>query len=93
MKVSTVGELLDFLSGYPRDRKVILSKDAEGNGHSPLDDAEEAMYVADTPYAGTSYITPEELAEMLAGDNPQGFTEEDAPPPEAERVVVLWPAN
>jgi hypothetical protein len=90
--MSTVGDLLDYLATQPRDRKVILRKDAEGNGHSPLADAWEAMYTPDTTYSGETHITPEELAEELArpGTN---WTEEDAAPDDAERVIVLGPVN
>lgn len=90
--MSTVGELLDYLAAQPRDRKVILRKDAEGNDHSPLADAWEAMYAADSTWSGETYITPEELAEELARPV-TNWTEEDAAPDDAERVVVLGPVN
>ena len=90
---STGGELLDYLATQPRDRKVILSRDAEGNGFSPLADAGESMYVADSTWSGETYITPEDLAEAMAGPNPGGWAEEDAAPDDAERVVVLGPVN
>jgi hypothetical protein len=93
MSMSTVGELLDYLAAQPRDRKVILRKDAEGNGHSPLADAWEGMYVADSTWSGETYVTPEDLTEAMAGPNPNGWSEEDAAPPWAERVVVLGPVN
>jgi hypothetical protein len=91
--ISTVGGLIDYLATQPRDRKVVLSSDAEGNGHSPLADAWEAMYAADTTYSGETYPTPEELAEKMAGPNPNGWSEEDAAPDDAERVIVLGPVN
>ena len=65
-QISTVGELMDYLATQPRDRKVILQKDAEGNGYSPLADASEAMYSADSTWSGEVHITPEQLAEQLA---------------------------
>lgn len=40
----TVGALHDYLVGQPRDRKVILRKNTDGNGHSPLAAAWEAIY-------------------------------------------------
>ena len=70
-----------------------LRKDGEGNGHSPLADAWEAMYVAESTWSGETYITPEDLAEQMAGLNPSGWSEEDAAPDDAERVVVLGPVN
>jgi hypothetical protein len=90
-QISTVGELMDYLATQPRDRKLVLSKDAEGNGFSPLTEAAEAMYLADSTWSGSLYITPEELAHSLANDG--GYTEDDAAPDGAERVVVLWPVN
>jgi hypothetical protein len=88
--MSTVGDLMDFLCAQPRDRKVILRKDSEGNEHSPLAEAWEGMYAA---WSGDTYPLPEELAEWMAGDNTQGWSEEDAAPDDAERVVVLGPVN
>lgn len=83
----TAGWLRDFLTAVPRDRKVILQKDAEGNGYSPLSDAGEGMYLAGTTWSGEMYATPEDIAADAA------FTEDDAAPDDAERVVVLWPVN
>jgi hypothetical protein len=89
--VSTVGDLMDYLATQPRDRKIVLSKDAEGNGFSPLADAGESMYSAETTWSGDVHPTPEDLAELIAGGG--GWTEEDAAPDGAERVVVLGPVN
>ena len=50
--LSTAGELADFLATQPRDRKVILQKDAEGNGFSPLAAASEEMYAAESAWSG-----------------------------------------
>lgn len=91
--MSTAGELGDYLATQPRDRKVILQKDAEGNGYSPLADAGESMYVAESTWAGETYLTPEQLAEEMAGPNRQGWSEENAAPDDAERVIVLGPVN
>jgi hypothetical protein len=91
--LSTVGELADYLATQPRDRKIVLRKDAEGNGHSPLAEAWEAMYSADSTWSGDTHPTPEDLAEWMAGPNLQGWSEEDAAPDDAERVIVLGPVN
>jgi hypothetical protein len=90
--VSTAGELADYLATQPRDRKVILRKDAEGNDHSPLCEAWESMYSADTTWSGYTYPTPEDLAEWMAAPR-SPWTEEDAAPDDAERVIVLGPVN
>ena len=93
--MSTVGELLDYLATQPRDRKVILRKDAEGNGHSPLAEAWEAIHVADSTYSGEVYPTDEDVAEWVASG---AWSEKDAadryePGDDAERVIVLGPVN
>lgn len=89
--VTTVGDLLDYLATQPRDRKVVMSKDAEGNGYSPLADAGEGMYLAETTWAGMVYVTPEQLAVLKTQGG--GWSDEDAAPDDAERVVVLGPVN
>jgi hypothetical protein len=90
--VSTVGELADYLATQPRDRRVILRKDGEGNGHSPLAEAWESMYAADSTWSGDTYPTPEDLAEWMAEPG-SPWSEEDAAPDDAERVIVLGPVN
>jgi hypothetical protein len=91
--MSTAGELLDYLATRPRDRKIVLSKDAEGNGFSPLADAGEGMYAAETTWGGSVYLTPEDLAEQIARPGNPGYSDEDAAPDDAERVIVLGPVN
>ena len=90
-EMGTVGELLDYLATQPRDRKIVLSRDAEGNGFSPLADAGVSMYAAESTWSGTVHPTPEDLAELMAGSG--GWSEEDAAPDGAERVIVLGPVN
>jgi hypothetical protein len=91
IKISTVGDLADYLATQPRDRKVILQKDAEGNGFSPLADASEEMYSADSTWSGEVHPTREHLDELIRYGG--GWSEEDAAPDDAERVVVLGPVN
>lgn len=50
-----VKELIEQLQKLPEDAIVILQKDAEGNGYSPVDDAEEAIYVAEKTWCGEVY--------------------------------------
>jgi len=86
--VNTVGELIDWLAGQPRGRIVVMSSDAEGNSFSPLADAGESLYVAESTWAGDIYPTPEDIA-----DDDQYTDEDDGAPDEAVRVVLLWPTN
>ena len=88
LDLNTVGELIDWLATQPRDRPVIMASDAEGNSYSPLADAEEAMYTAETTWSGECRPTPEAIA------NDERFDpNEDGAPEGAIRVVVLGPTN
>lgn len=87
MDVKTVGDLIDYLATQPRDRLVVMSSDAEGNSYSPLADADEAMYSADSTWSGDVYNTPEQLEGKA---DPDDWTEA---PDDAVRVVVLGPTN
>lgn len=91
----TVGELIDFLATQPRDRKVVLEKDAEGNGYSPLSTADEGLYVADSTYSGEMHPTPENVARWVAEGHGQAgdwgdWSDDDEG---VERVIVLGPVN
>ena len=91
-KCGTVGELLDYLAAQPRDRKIILRKDAEGNGHSPLYEAWEAMYAADSTWSGDTHPLAAQVTEWMAEPG-SAWSEEDMPPDDAEHVIVLGPVN
>ena len=83
----TAGVLRERLKDVPDDTPVILQKDAEGNGYSPLAGADEGMYEAESTYGGEAYMTSEQIAADPA------YTEEDEAPEGAARVIVLWPVN
>lgn len=54
----TVQELRDALKDLPDDMQVILQKDGEGNGYSPLAAVDaDAIYVADSTWSGDVYST------------------------------------
>lgn len=85
MKVS---ELIAELSKIDQDAMVILQKDAEGNGYSPLHAVDgAAIYVPESTWSGDVYST--------------NWTAEDAGMDEDEwadmlhhpRCVVLAPVN
>lgn len=82
-RVSTAGELIAYLQSQPPDRKVVTSL-ASSAGYAVIAEAGEVMY-AD----GDTYLTPEDLAEAMQPPNLQGWSEEDAAPDHAERVVLL----
>lgn len=89
----TVAELRQVLDGLPDDQLVVMASDAEGNSHSPLADAEEAMYVAASTWSGDVYNTPEELAVKAAQPGSGWDAEADAAPDDAVRVLLLGPVN
>jgi hypothetical protein len=86
-----VGELRAALADLPADMLVILQKDSEGNGYSPLSDAEDGLYEAESTWSGEVYPTPAELAKLIAHGN--GWTEDDAAPDTAIACIVLAPVN
>ena len=88
--MKTVGELIDFLTTQPRDRPVVLAKDAEDNDHSPLADTVEAMYVAETTWSGYTYMTPEQWRDSPHFDPDD---DRDALDDRAVRAVILKPTN
>lgn len=75
--VTTVGDLLDYLATQPRDRPVILAKDAEGNAYSPLSEADEGYYIAESTWSGEVHFPDDE----------------DEDEPEGALPVVLGPVN
>lgn len=58
-----VKELIDALKELPQDALVVMSKDAEGNGYSPLADIGQYKYAAHCTWAGEIYPTDEEEGE------------------------------
>ena len=87
----TLDQLIEQLEvlrdGLGGDTLVIVSKDAEGNGFGPLEEAEIAMYAAENDYSGERYSTEEE---RQAEPNPDDY---DPAPDDAVRAVFLWPTN
>jgi hypothetical protein len=88
----TVGALRELLADLPDDMPVILAKDPEGNGFSPLSSFSQAMYEPESTWAGQTYLTPEDLAERMASPDSE-WSEEDGAPEGAVRVVELGPVN
>lgn len=85
----TVGELIAELSKIDPARLVILQKDAEGNGYSPLYGIDDnAGYDAETRWSGS--VRRQQLSES---DRQSGYTDEDVAGPDAVPCVVLHPIN
>jgi hypothetical protein len=62
----TVTDLIEELSKFPGNLKVIVSKDSEGNGFSPLSDTCDGYYLSQTTWAGDYYSDPEDARELGA---------------------------
>lgn len=84
----TTHELATLLLNNP-DYRLIIQKDAEGNGYSPLSGIEmDVTYVPDTTYSGTVYSK-----EYSAEDN--GMTEKEWEQCQKDNsgYAVLYPVN
>ena len=54
----TVKDLKELISNLPEDMEVILQKDREGNGYSPLEGGDsDAIYIPDSTWSGEVYNT------------------------------------
>ena len=83
-----VKELRESLDGLPDGMEVILQKDAEGNGYSPLEGADpDSIYIQETTYSGDAYH-----AEWTAGDCCMSDVEH-AELLKRPRALILYPVN
>lgn len=72
-----------------QDAEVILQKDAEGNGYSPLEGADhEAIYISESTWSGSVMST--EWTAVDADMDSKEWTELLLKTP---RCVVLFPVN
>lgn len=87
MKVS---ELISQLQSMPQDAEVILQKDAEGNGYSPLSEADcDCIYVPRSTYHGEVLSTKWtwQEADIYSSEQWEEFKRDNP------RCVVLAPVN
>ena len=83
-----VRELLEALKDADLDAEVILQKDAEGNGYSPLEGADtESVYVPDTTWSGDVYSLDWSASDACM------TTEEWDDVCKRPKCVVLYPVN
>jgi hypothetical protein len=83
-----VKELIEALSAAHPEAEVILQKDAEGNGYSPLHCADtEAVYVPESTWSGEVYSLSWSAED--AGMDGDEWQEVSSKP----RCVVLAPVN
>lgn len=87
-----VGELRAALDKFEDDTPIVLAKDEEGNGFSPLAEAMPGMYEATSTWSGEHYLSDEQRRETAANENadPDDYCEA---PESAVEAVFLWPIN
>ena len=85
MKVKELKELLESL---PDDMDVIIQKDSEGNGYSPLSGGDSnAVYITDSTYSGDVYTITWSAKDACKEDDEW---EEILSKP---RALILYPIN
>jgi len=85
MKVKELKELLNIL---PDNMEVILQKDAEGNGYSPLSGGDsDNIYVSNSSYSGKIYDTNWTADDCCMSEEEHNWIMSK------ERVLVLYPMN
>jgi len=85
----TVKELIEELKDMPQDAEIIMQKDAEGNGYSPLSVVDlDAIYVPDSTWSGDVYSL-----DWTAGDCCLDEEEWEEMKANHPRCVVLAPIN
>jgi hypothetical protein len=83
-----VKELIAELQAMDPDMEVIVQKDSEGNGYSPLAGADpDAIYVADSTYSGEVYPV-ESTADENCMEEKEWEELQKQP-----RAVILYPVN
>jgi hypothetical protein len=83
----TVADLQAALATLPSNTLVVLAKDGEGNGFSPLTEAQNALYAADSTWSGEHYMTDEQ---RHATGEPAEYSQA---PDDAVPALFLWPTN
>ena len=76
--MTTVKELIELLETLDPNYKVIMSKDSEGNGFSPVSEIGSGEWVARSKWSG------EVLSKEDCEENGDEYEED---------CIVLWPTN
>ncbi len=85
-----VGELREYLKELPEDMKIILQKDCEGNGYSPLAGGDdEYVYVEENSYSGEVYSKNWSIEDCCMEDEEEEYNRIMNSP----SVLVLYPIN
>lgn len=84
----TVKELIAVLGHMAPDALVVVSRDSEGNGFSPLYEAVPTVYRAGPGWAGGEIG----LAELTPELEQQGYSDADVIS-DGQAAVCLWPTR
>jgi len=82
-----VKELINYLKGFDPETEIVLQKDSEGNGYSPLAGADEGYYVPDSTWSGDFYDLHFSADDCCMDDDE--FEEMQSRP----TSIVLYPVN
>jgi hypothetical protein len=84
----TIKDLKEAIQDLPDDMLVILQKDAEGNGYSPLAGADsDAVYIADSTWSGDVYDL------SWTADEADMDEDEWEEMKQKEKALILYPVN
>lgn len=83
----TVGELKKALEKVPDDRLVVCSRDAEGNGYSPLYEVDDDNICE----AGDGWVSDMNSLSWTAGQAAMTESQWEAFKANGTRAIVLWP--
>mgnify|MGYP003441575268 CR=1 FL=1 len=87
----TVGDLIEMLGEMDPEAVVVMQKDGEGNGYSPLSGVDDSnvVYVAESTWSGEVM-----LAELTEEAEEAGFSADDVyDGDDGEPCVVFYPVN
>lgn len=87
-KTMTVKELKEAIANLPDEMEVVLQKDSEGNGYSPLGGADaDGIYIPDCAWSGDVYS--EKWTADDVGVDEETWKDIKSNP----RTLVLYPIN
>lgn len=85
-----VKDLKEDLKGLPDDMEVILQKDAEGNGYSPLAGTDSnCIYVPETTWYGAVYSLDWGYEDVLMENDEWDELKND----KDKQALILYPIN
>lgn len=85
----TVAQLIKCLQSENPKAQVVLQKDSEGNGYSPLSGADAAYYVLGSAWSGTVYAKKWSASDCCMEDDEHAKMVKD----KSAQCVVLYPIN